>query len=176
MHPGADVRHDGGDPEVAEQGVPQRPPGRCFHADLRLGTDAVSYGMSTISPRFTPPSIVPPSRPLGRVAFVRAFVRNLLEVVPQAAYEEDFVALEAKGAYRIWVPSPALIKAVLIDARDKFQKLTQIRLLRPLLAQGILTSQGPAWRGQPPASAPMFRPEDLAGFLPTFVRVANDVV
>jgi cytochrome P450 len=132
--------------------------------------------MTAVSPRFTPPSIVAPSRPLGRLAFVAAFVRNLLEVVPQAAYEEDFVSLGGKGAYRIWVTSPALIKAVLIDERDKFQKLTQIRLLRPLLGKGILTSQGAEWRWQRQASAPMFRPEDLAGFVPTFVRVANDLV
>jgi cytochrome P450 len=127
------------------------------------------------SRRFTPPTIVPPSRPLGRLGFARAFVRNPLEVVPQAAYEEDFASL-GPSASRIWVTSPALIKAVLLDERDKFQKLTQIRLFRPLLGKGILTSEGAEWKWQRQASAPMFRPQDLAGFVPTFVRVTNDLL
>jgi cytochrome P450 len=131
--------------------------------------------MSAAFPRFTPPRIVPSSRPLGRFAFAATFVRNPLEVVPQAAYEEDFVPVGENGA-RIWVTSPALIKAVLLDERDKFQKLTQIRLLRPLIGRGILTSEGPEWKWQRQASAPMFRPQDLGGFVPTFVRVTQELL
>ena len=132
--------------------------------------------MSVVSARFTPPRIVPASRPLGRLGFVAAFLRNPLEAVPRAAFEEDFVSLGGKGTSRIWVTSPALIKAVLLDERDKFQKITQIRLLRPLLGKGILTSEGADWKWQRQASASMFRPQELAGFVPTFVRVAEDVV
>jgi cytochrome P450 len=126
-------------------------------------------------PRFTPPRIVPPSRRFGRLAFAATFVRNPLEVVPRAAYEEDFASL-GEGASRVWVTSPALIKAVLLDERDKFQKITQIRLLRPLLGRGILTSEGAEWKWQRQAAAPMFRPQDLAGFVPTFVRVTQDLL
>ena len=132
--------------------------------------------MAAAIPRFIPPHIVPPSRPLGRLGFVAAFLRNPLEAVPRAAFEEDFVALGGEGVSRIWVTSPALVKAVLLDERDKFQKITQIRLLRPLLGKGILTSEGADWKWQRQASAPMFRPQDLAGFVPTFVRVAEDVM
>ena len=83
--------------------------------------------------------IVPPAKPLGRLAFIAAFVRNPLEAVPQAAYEEDFVPVDSRSR-GVWVTSPALIKAVLLDERDKFRKLTQIRLFKPLLGKGILTS------------------------------------
>lgn len=132
--------------------------------------------MSAVYPRFTPPRIVPPSRPLGRLGFAAAFLRNPLDVVPQAAYEEDFVCLGGEGSLRMWITSPALIKAVLLDERDKFQKLTQIRLLRPLVGRGILTSEGAEWKWQRQASAPMFRPQDLAGFVPTFVRVTHELL
>ena len=132
--------------------------------------------MTPAASHLTPPRIIPPSRPLGRLAFAAAFVRNPLEVIPQAAYEEDFVPLGGEGASRICVTSPALIKAVLLDERDKFQKITQIRLLRPLLGRGILTSEGAEWKWQRQASAPMFRPQDLAAFVPTFVRIARELV
>jgi cytochrome P450 len=127
-------------------------------------------------PPFTPPRVAPAARPLGRLAYLRAFVRNPLEVLPRAVYEEDFVAFGGAKATRAWVTSPALVKAVLLDEREKFGKLTQIRLLGPLLGKGILTSEGADWKWQRQASAPMFRPQELAGFVPAFVRAAEDAL
>ncbi|MGZ5047180.1 MAG: cytochrome P450 [Usitatibacter sp.] len=127
-------------------------------------------------PTFIPPRVVPPAQPLGRLPFLRAFVRNPLDVLPRAVYEEDFVAFGGARLPRAWVTSPALVKAVLLDQRDKFRKLTQIRLLGPLLGKGILTSEGADWKWQRQASAPMFRPQELAGFVPAFVRAAEDTL
>ena len=121
----------------------------------------------------TPPRVIPPARAPGRLAFVTTFVRNPLEVIPQAAYENDYVAV---GGERVWVTSPAIIKGVLLDERDKFRKLTQIRLLRPLLGKGILTSEGADWKWQRQASAPMFRPQTLGAFVPSFVRAAGETL
>lgn len=124
----------------------------------------------------TPPRIVPPAAPLGRAAFVAAFIRNPLAVIPRAAYEEDFVQFAGGRAPRAWVTSPTMIKAALLDQRDKFRKITQIRILGPLLRKGILTTEGAEWRWQRQAAAPMFRPQELLGFVPTFVRAARDVL
>jgi cytochrome P450 len=74
------------------------------------------------------------------------------------------------------VTSPELVKAVLLDERDKFAKQSQIRLLAPLLGKGILTSEGEHWKWQRQASAPMFRLQDLMGFVPTFVQACDAVV
>ena len=54
----------------------------------------------------TPARVVPPARVPGRVAFISTFVRNPLEVIPQAAYDEDHVAV---ARTRMWVTSPAII-------------------------------------------------------------------
>jgi len=124
--------------------------------------------------RIVPPGIVPPAKPLGRVAFISRFVRNPLTVVPKAAYEEDIVASVRGRRPIIWVTSPALIRTILLDERDKFQKLSQIRLLSPLLGKGILTSEGADWKWQRQASAPMFR--NLMTFVPTFVRTTEALV
>src|SRR4051812_816326 len=101
-----------------------------------------------------PPRVVPPSQPLGRLAFIARFVRNPLAAIPQAVYEEDIVP---RGKRTLWVTSPELVRKVLLDERDKYRKLTQIRLLGPLLGKGILTSEGADWRWQRQATAPMFR-------------------
>jgi cytochrome P450 len=131
------------------------------------------HGRRVIPAVLTPPRVIPPARAPGRLGFVTAFVRNPLEVIPQAAYEEDYVRA---GGERVWVTSPAIIKAVLLDERDKFRKLTQIRLLRPLLGKGILTSEGAEWKWQRQASAPMFRPQALGAFVPAFVRAAGETL
>jgi len=119
---------------------------------------------------FIPPRIVPPERPLGAFAFARRFVRNPLEVVPRAVYADDLVPM----GRRVWITSPALVKAVLLDQREQFRKTTQIRLLSPLLGRGILTSEGEPWKWQRQAAAPMFR--DLKPFVPAFVRAADTVL
>ena len=121
----------------------------------------------------TPARVIAPARAPGRLGFITTFVRNPLEVIPRSAYEEDYVAV---GDSRAWVTSPSIIKAVLLDERDKFRKLTQIRLLRPLLGKGILTSEGADWKWQRQASAPMFRLQTLGTFVPAFVRAAEETV
>jgi len=125
---------------------------------------------------FVPPRIAPPAKPLNRLAFIAAFVRNPLSVVPQAAYDGDLVAVMRGRTPIVWITAPAMIKTVLLDEREKFLKLAQIRLLGPLLGKGILTSEGADWKWQRQASAPMFRPQELAGFVPTFVRAAERVI
>jgi cytochrome P450 len=123
--------------------------------------------------RLVPPHVPPAPGPLGRIAFVARFLRNPLSVLPRAVYEQDFVRLAGSRTARVWVTAPSIIKAVLLDERDKFAKLTQVRLLGPMLGKGILTSEGADWKWQRQAAAPMFRPQELGAFVPAFVRAAE---
>ena len=129
--------------------------------------------MNVAASRLVPPRIVPPEQPLRGLAFLGAFVRNPLEVVPRAVYEQDLFVNPAGKMQRLWVTAPELVKAVLLDERDKYRKQSQIRLLSPLLGKGILTSEGEDWKWQRQASAPLFRHQDLLGFVPTFVRACD---
>ena len=122
-----------------------------------------------------PPRIVPPEKPLSRLAFAARFVKNPLEVVPREAYQAEFFR-QGEGAARAWIMGPDLLKAVLLDEHDKFRKLTQIRLLSPLLGHGLLTSEGAEWKWQRQACAPMFRHHDLLGFVPMFVHAAQGLL
>ncbi len=123
-----------------------------------------------------PPHVEPSARPRGRIAFLAAALANPLQTIPAPVYEEDtFARLEARPP-RLWITEPSLIRTVLLEERDKYRKLTQIRLLSPLLGKGVLTSEGADWKWQRQASAPMFKPQDLSDFVPTFVRAAEDAV
>jgi cytochrome P450 len=132
--------------------------------------------VQSVAPRLVPPRITPPAQPLEGLAFIARFVRNPIAVVPQAAYEGDLVAAMRGNTPIVWITAPAMVKTVLLDEREKFLKLAQIRLLSPLLGKAILTSEGADWKWQRQAAAPMFRPQELAGFVPTFVRAAQGLI
>ena len=129
--------------------------------------------MNIAAQRLIPARIRPPAKPLKGLSFLATFVRNPLEVAPQSVYEQDLVDNPIGRVQRVWITSPALVKTVLLDEREKFRKLSQIRLLSPLLGRGILTSEGAEWKWQRQASAPMFRHQDLLGFVPAFVRATE---
>ena len=54
-----------------------------------------------------PPRVIPPVRPLGRLAFLARFVRNPLAAIPQAVYEEDLVPVGRANPRAIWITSIA---------------------------------------------------------------------
>lgn len=122
---------------------------------------------------FIPPTVTPPRKRPGTLAFMARFVRNPLLVVPQAVYEQDFVRYSDGARPLVWITAPSMIRTVLLDDRDRYQKLAQIRLLGPLLGKGILTSEGSDWKWQRQAAAPMFRHQELMTFVPQFVRATD---
>ena len=56
--------------------------------------------MNIAAARLIPPRIRPPAKPLTGLAFLAAFVRNPLEVAPQAVYEQDLVVSCRRRASR----------------------------------------------------------------------------
>src|SRR5437773_1321904 len=122
-------------PRRRSQVLPRRGRLRALYGSLRLERGDDSIAPRLVPMAVTPPRVIPATRPLGRFGFLATFVRNPLEVVPLAAYEEDLVPVEGTRSRGAWVTAPAIIKAVLLDERDKFGKLTQIRLLHPLLGK-----------------------------------------
>ena len=99
-------------------------------------------------------------------------MRNPLEAIPRSVYEQDMV----RYGGRVWITAPALIREVLLDGRERYRKLSTIRLLGPLLGRGILTSEGSEWKWQRQASAPMFRQHDLLRLVPAFVHAAKRLI
>jgi cytochrome P450 len=123
-----------------------------------------------------PARITPPSEHLRPLAFAASFVRNPLETIPQAVYEQSFVRYEKGRVPLIWLTDAEHIKTVLLDRRADFHKTTQQRLLGPLLGNGILTADGADWKWQRQASAPMFRHQDIMALVPAVVTAAEHYV
>jgi cytochrome P450 len=124
---------------------------------------------------FYPHRVEPLQKRLGKLRFFVNFLKNPLRVLPKEVYEADMVAGD-QGRLVTWITEPSLIKTVLLDRRDHFNKAIQIRLLGPLLGKGILTSDGNDWKWQRQVSAPIFRHQDLISMVPAIVRCADHMV
>ncbi len=120
------------------------------------------------------PRVAPLDRSLGRLSFFATLLQNPLRILPAAAYEEDIVWAERAGRQTCWITDPALIKWVLLDQRDVFQRtsVTQ-RILGPLLGNGVLTADGADWKWQRQTAAPVFRHHDLLSFVPVIAEAAE---
>ncbi|KMO10801.1 cytochrome P450 [Methylobacterium platani] len=118
--------------------------------------------------------ITPPARPLGPWCLFRTIVRNPLEAWPEAIYREPLYVSEFLGNTSLFVMAPNLIRQVMVDEADAFEKSEVLRrALSPALGDAILTADGARWRWQRRAAAPIFRAERIRSFVPAMIAAAE---
>jgi cytochrome P450 len=126
------------------------------------------------NPGLYPPTVRAPERPLPLRRFLFRFVRNPLLSLPRSVYEESVVVYNSGRAVMAWVSDPALIETILLHEADRFPKTEmEKRVFESFLGDGILTSQGASWRWQRRTAAPLFRPADLTGLVPSMSGAAE---
>jgi cytochrome P450 len=140
----------------------------------RLRSITAALRMPDTDHRPLPARVAPPGAPLGSWGLLRAVLRNPLEAVPAAAYEEPLARQTLFGRERVFVSDPDLVERVLVAEADAFAKGEVIRrALGPALGDAILTADGERWRWQRRAAAPIFRHERVLGFLPAMLAAAE---
>jgi cytochrome P450 len=118
--------------------------------------------------------IVPPKTRKSTIEIIRGIIRNPIENWPIETYEEPFVWAKLFGKNLVMVSDPELIKGILVDHADAFEKaLSMRRSLGPSLGDSILLAEGARWRWQRRASAPSFRHERILSFFPAMHKAAE---
>ena len=112
---------------------------------------------------FRPPVPVAPDAPLPLRAFFRAFRTNTLTIWPGFAYHQDHTVRRFLGRTSILVNSPDAIHHVLVANTGNYRRSpASTRILRPLIGNGLVISEGDAWKLQrrtvAPATAPRVMP------------------
>ena len=124
-----------------------------------------------------PPTVVPPAKPLGMVPFLKRFVENPLKAIPIQAYTDPMVVLRQGGRVTAWITAPELTEQLLISRADEVVKTPiEARVFGATLGSGILIAEGREWRWQRRAMAPLFRPAEIATYVPAFTRAADGVL
>ena len=73
----------------------------------------------------TRPNLVrvnPPVQPLPPLRLLRAVVRNPIETFPQAVYDAPLYRTRFFGRETVFVCDPELIRQVLVDQADSFER------------------------------------------------------
>ena len=111
-----------------------------------------------------------PRRLTGHLADFRA---DRLGFFLRCAREHgDVVPLRLPGRPILLLSHPDLIEQVLVAQAGNFVKHFGLRMYKPILGDGLVTSEGSFWRRQRKLAAPAFQPGRLAAYAPDMVAAA----
>jgi cytochrome P450 len=117
--------------------------------------------MTAFAPRLPIPT--PRERPAGPAAFLVGIATNPLSLLIRRHYEELFVPMRGLLGTTAVVSDPAAIRHILIDNAASYRKdPMQLRVLKPIFGEGVLTADGADWRRQRRTLAPLFTPRRTA--------------
>jgi cytochrome P450 len=92
-------------------------------------------------------------------------------------YEEGIVAYRWLGVETAFVMDPETIQTILLDASGSYSKQPlNDEVLGAAIGGGLLSAEGEDWRWQRRLTAPMFRAEDMLGFVPDFAAAATPML
>jgi cytochrome P450 len=126
--------------------------------------------------------LVPPSPPrasdnltaLGRMAAMR---ESVIGTWGQRAYEEDIVQGRFFGRSSFILNTPDAIRHVLVDNYENYTRTPAgIRVLRPVLGEGLLIAEGRAWKHQRRTLAPAFTPRAVTPLIPHMITVTDETI
>lgn len=118
-------------------------------------------------PRVVPPHRALPERELPLPAYLRSIRDNGLLGFPRCAFEEPVTRRGLLGRSSFILNDPEAIRRVLVENPANYARTTgTLRILRPILGEGLLISEGSAWRHQRRALAPAFTPRAIDGLVP----------
>ena len=125
---------------------------------------AEAYDVTVTRRPLVPPS--PPRAPdtmtaIGRMAAMRV---SPIGTWGQRAYEEDIIQGRFFGRSSFILNTPDAIRHVLVDNYENYSRTPAgLRMLRPILGEGLLIAEGRAWKHQRRTLAPAFTPRASVG-------------
>jgi cytochrome P450 len=118
-----------------------------------------------------------PAGDLPWYRFLKAVRTNALEIFPQAAYQDDVVVQSALGRTRFVLNGPDAIHHLLVDNIANYRRTSAtIRILRPIIGDGLFLSEGEDWRHQRRTIAPALAPRVMPLLARHVVGAARETI
>src|SRR5215212_5718233 len=138
---------------------------------------SIAYDMPAAHAPLVPPS--PPRAPDDMNVFRRMKAIRISPIGSwgQRAYEEDIVQGRFLWRNSFILNAPDAIKHVLVDNYENYTRTpVGIRVLRPILGEGLLISEGRAWKHQRRTLAPAFTPRAVSTLIPHMLAATDETV
>jgi cytochrome P450 len=124
----------------------------------------------------TPPIHPIRSTPLGALGMLSAIRNNALAMWGRRAYERPAVVGSFLGRVQVLLNDPDAIQHVLVRNPGNYRRpLISRRLLAPLIGDGLLLSEGAAWRHQRRTIAPIMAPRSMPVLTQHVATVATEL-
>ena len=125
---------------------------------------------------FIPAAVIPPQKDPPSWLLAARTPFNQIEGWPRAVFEGDAYRPPFPGM-PLFLAQPQAIRTVLLDAAQDFPQGELLkRMMRPAWGRGLFTAEDRDWRWQRRATAPAFRPAEMAGLAPLVSGVADKTV
>jgi cytochrome P450 len=138
---------------------------------------AEAYDMPVTRAPLVPPS--PPRAPDNMTAFRRMAAMRVSPISTwgRRAYEEDIIQGRFFRRSSFILNTPDAIRHVLVDNYENYTRTPAgLRVLRPMLGEGLLIAEGRAWKYQRRTLAPAFTPRAVASLVPHMVAVTDETI
>jgi unspecific monooxygenase len=135
------------------------------------------YDMPAAHPPLVPPT--PPRAPDNMTAFGRmlAIRESPIGSWGRRAYEEEIVQGRFFRRSSFILNAPDAIRHVLVDNYENYTRTPAgIRVLRPMLGEGLLIAEGRAWKHQRRTLAPAFTPRAVSALVPHMIAATGETV
>src|SRR5437763_11947992 len=110
----------------------------------------------------------------GRVAAMR---KNAIATWGQRSYEEDVIKLGFFGLSSFILNTPESIRHVLVDNYENYVRTpAAVRVLKPILGDGLLIAEGRNWKHQRRTLAPAFTPRAVDTLVPHMIAATDETI
>ena len=128
--------------------------------------------MSAAAQAFIPAAAPVHKRRLSRLEIAFAARRNVLELIPAISYRQPNVTGEVLRRWHM-LADPAGYKRVLLDNLANYPKSEIMRrMLRPAIGESLFNADGPEWKWQRQAVAPVFTHRNVVALAPAMSATA----
>jgi len=127
-----------------------------------------------VSPPLIPPAPKVHARDLKDLGAAWAMMHNMVGAWSESGFDTLMIPYTFLGQPGLVVSDPAGVKQVLGHHAARYRRPFQMsRILRPIVGDGLLLSEGETWRRQRKALAPAFTPRAVEALLPHFIAAGQ---
>jgi len=127
-----------------------------------------------VSPPLIPPAPKVHAKPQTNLRAAWSMLHNMIGAWSEADFDTLMTPYTFLGQPGLVVSDPAGVKQVLGSRAARYQRPYQAgRIIRPLVGEGLLLTEGETWRRQRKALASSFTPKAIGGLLPHFIAAGQ---